>query len=243
MNKITSQFLIASIIGGAMMLVFSTDACCRIIEQRNLNNTDDIPGTRHYQIVPEGRFASIDVELMNRSIDTFRRGNNSEKAALIENIRAHSDRYAPPVFFFMAEELYRNGRKEEAVFWRHAGHIRGTFDKERCQDKTAHSYLSMLLGLTGRDIVQYCISDIPLLERVVPKAIAWDKKTPYNYDHRWINLHGLGSINASLGNGDNNKPMSLSEKNWPELAEKVRQQFSKDFNEYIKMAKAQTREP
>lgn len=55
-----------------------------------------------------------------------------DNQAIVEEIIAHSDRYTPPVLFFLAEELFRTGRKDEAIFWYHAGHIRGAYDTKRC---------------------------------------------------------------------------------------------------------------
>lgn len=48
------------------------------------------------------------------------------------------------------------------------------------------------------------------LEELVPKVVEWDRKTPYNYDHRWINLHGMDAMLSGLDAGSSSgKPATL----------------------------------
>ena len=61
---------------------------------------------------------------------------------------------------------------------------------------------------------------------------------PYNYDHRWINLHGLGAITVSSNSTGKTivKPLSLPENEWPALAKQQRDQYISDFNKAVEMA-------
>jgi len=37
------------------------------------------------------------------------------------------------------------------------------------------------------------------LKGTIDRVLAWDDSTPYRYDYRWINLHGLNAIHSGLG--------------------------------------------
>ncbi len=81
------------------------------------------------------------------------------------------------------------------------------------------------------------------LEKVVPEVLAWDKKTAHNYDQRWINLHGMGSMLTSLGDKDQSKrdpgevAMSLPQAEWPQIEEETRKNYLKGFQETLSEAK------
>ena len=170
-------------------------------------------------------------------IEIIKQTSDSDNQAIVEEIIAHSDRYTPPVLFFLAEELFRTGRNEEAVFWYHAGHIRGAFDTRRCIDKTAFSYVPMLLTYTGADLKKYMRSHLSTLERIVPQVIEWDRHTPHNYDHRWINQHGTDATNLPVNGKKNNDPGSVPSDEWQAIEEYVRTEYLKSFRVCIEKMK------
>jgi hypothetical protein len=162
-------------------------------------------------------------------IEIFKQAGESDNQAIADEIIAHPDRYIPPVLFFLAEVLFRNGRYEEAIFWYHAGHIRGAFDTKRCLDKTVHSYLPMLLTYYGAELKKYMGSHLSTLERIVPQVIEWDRNTPHNYDHRWINLRGSDATNLPVNDMDNNELTSAPSDEWQTIEEYVRTEYLKSF--------------
>jgi hypothetical protein len=68
--------------------------------------------------------------------------------------------------------------------------------------------------------------DLGKLEAIVDRVVEWDKSTTYNYEYRWINLHGLNALSIGLGEATaNDKPLSMPQDQWPALAEKNRKEY------------------
>ncbi|MDN5853812.1 MAG: hypothetical protein L0K86_13395 [Actinomycetia bacterium] len=56
--------------------------------------------------------------------------------------------------------------------------------------------------------------------------MAWDRATPHDYDHRWINLHGMVAFGVRPG-----EALRSPESEWPTTAEKVRTDYLADLTE------------
>ena len=92
----------------------------------------------------------------------------------------------------------------------------------------------MLNQTYGTPINQYTFQDIPKLEALVIKVIAWDKNTPHNYDHRWINLHGMNAMISGLSPKDaslKTDAISLPKEQWPAIAAKTRNDYLSGFKQ------------
>jgi hypothetical protein len=65
---------------------------------------------------------------------------------------------------------------------------------------------------------------VPLVQRV----LNLDSETPRNYDHRWINLHGLNAVTGALNGGTAGKDaLSVPESKWPDLLRGLQGDFLK----------------
>lgn len=67
-------------------------------------------------------------------------------------------------------------------------------DATRCNDISARAGIGVFTQQFGPKINRYAFQDIPKLKALILKVIEWVRKTPHNYDHRWINLQGLGIV-------------------------------------------------
>ena len=88
----------------------------------------------------------------------------------------------------------------------------------------------------GPTINQYSMQNIPKLELLIPRVVAWDRSTPHDYDNRWINLHGMNAMISGLSSDDatSSPPaLSLPKDQWDAIAEKTRADYLKGFNEAI----------
>ena len=183
------------------------------------------------EIEPVGIYTTIDVHVANETIDIFYKGNSDEilKRA-IEILRA-PENYAPIVFYVFSNFLFNEDKKDEAVFWFYAGQLRTTFDANRCTDPSAAGAVDVLNQRFGPIINPYALKDLDKLEKIITKVIEWDKKTPHNYDQRWINLHGMEAMSASLNkNSSNDKPLNFPQDQWDTIAEKTRDDYLKGFH-------------
>jgi hypothetical protein len=191
-------------------------------------------------IQPAGQYAEIDIKQTREAMQLLATGTMSERGAAIAGISAHSEQYAPPVFYAMSEALFQAGNRDEAAFWFYAGQLRARFDANRCTDESARQAVPALNQRYGPAINQYAFQDLQKLEAVVNKVVAWDRQTPHNYDQRWINLHGMNAMLSGLGSrsvSGADAPLSLPAERWDAIAEQTRADYLKGFQEALAMAK------
>lgn len=182
-------------------------------------------------VAPKGEYAQIDVRLTNEAIEALSRGSAVERRKTVANIQTHPDRYEPPALYALADALFRDGKKDEGAFWFYAGQLRARFDANRCADVSARQSVHALTYSYGPLVNQYAFQDIPKLEALIPKVIEWDRNTPHNYDHRWINLHGMNAMMVGLGEKKTPGALSLPKEQWDSIAEKTRADYLRGFKE------------
>ena len=128
------------------------------------------------------------------------------------------------MFYAVSRALFEQDKKDEAAFWYYAGQLRARFDANRCADVSARQAVSLLNREYGGPVNKHAMQDLAKLEQLVERVVAWDRRTPHDYDHRWINLHGMGAI-LSAKEGAKPAPLSLPKSDWPAIAEKTRQDY------------------
>jgi len=183
-------------------------------------------------VKPRGAYAEIDTRLANEAIQLLANRSVEDRRRTIEQIKAAPDKYAPPVLYLLSKVLFQDGKRDEGAFWFYAGQLRANFDASRCADESAREAVSVLDKEYAALINRYTLRDLPKLEQLVNQVIEWDRKTPHNYDHRWINLHGMGAMMAGLNvDGAAAKPgvLSLPKEQWDEIAEKTRADYLAGF--------------
>jgi len=177
-------------------------------------------------MAPRGEYARIDVRLANETIADLSTGTEAEQDRAIEAVLAAPQKYAPPVLYVLSNTLFAKGRKDDGAFWFYAGQLRARFDANRCADVSARQAVAVLNQEFGTPINQYMFKDVPKLEALVAKVVEWDRKTSHDYDHRWINLHGMTAMIESLDSPEGKpKALSLPRAQWDAIAEKTRSDY------------------
>lgn len=192
-------------------------------------------------VTPTGEFAQIDTRLANETIQILAQGTADEKQSTIARIKANPENYAPPVFYVLSNVLFANAEKDEGAFWFYAGQLRARVDANICADSSARQAVGGLNRNFGAPINQYTFQDIPKLEMLVPKVVEWERQTRYNYDRRWVNLHGMGAMMSSLGaqNKDTSQAtLSYPKDQWNDISEKTRTDYLSDFKEAVAQMKS-----
>jgi hypothetical protein len=174
------------------------------------------PGTP-IVVTPTGEHAEIDVAGEAEAITAL---HGPEPAAAVEAVLAAPHRHTPPVLSALAAALFAGGRREEGATWYYAAQLRARFDVERCADPTVGDAVAILRERYGEPINRWAFTDLPRLRTIVERAVAWDRATPHDYDHRWINLHGMGAFGLDPG-----APLSRPEAEWPAIAEQIRTDY------------------
>jgi hypothetical protein len=184
-------------------------------------------------VAPQGEFAQVDTRLAKETIQILAKGNTKEKQNVIGKIKANPENYAPPVLYALSNVLFANGEKDEGAFWFYAGQLRARVDANICTDSSARQAVSVLNQNYGTSINQYMFQDIPKLEELIPKVVDWERKSPYNYDRRWINLHGMVAMMSGLGAKDKDTSqtsLSFPKDQWSDIAEKTRTDYLSGFH-------------
>ena len=176
-----------------------------------------------------GSYAEIETELAARTIKALTGKSGKQRDAAIHEVEASPENYQPHVLYGLSNVLFENGRKDDGAFYFYAGQLRARFDANRCADITARQAVSILNNNYGSAINEYTFQDLQKLEALIRRVVDWDRSTPHKYDHRWINLHGMGAFTSD----QDSKPLSLPEEEWPEIAEKTRSDYLESFLRYL----------
>ncbi|NNG18129.1 hypothetical protein HJ590_00805 [Naumannella sp. ID2617S] len=175
-----------------------------------------------------------------RTTEAIRRlSAESSRPEAIAEVIGSPQLFAPPVFYLLSHALLAEGRPQEAMFWFYAGQLRARFDANRCADFTARQAVSVLNDRFGEPINRYAFAHLEELAEVVPRVLAWDRATPHDYDHRWINLHGMAAMQTTLDPGVPHTPQSLPAESWESLAEQTREEYWAGFCEALAAARRQ----
>lgn len=196
--------------------------------------------TVNVEVAPKGEYATIDTRLAAETIRQLQTIRGRENDELIVTIEKNSGNYAPPVLFVLARLLYKQGKSEDAYFWFNAARLRGNFDAARCADESAKSAIPVLVAQIPVDLRREEFNDLDKLRDIIHRVVQWDETTPYHYDHRWINLHGMGAITAGANDANATSPaMSVPEDQWPELAKKMRDDYLDSLDKAIEIVSKQ----
>jgi Rap1a immunity proteins len=189
-------------------------------------------GGRKLLATPGGEYATIDTKADIAIIQQLRAGAATENANLAAQVTRASGHYSPPVLFALAEWYYMRGQIDEALFWLNAAGLRGQFDAKICTDASALSAVAELSQRLPPDLYRQQWQDPARINRIVDRVIDWDAKTPADYDHRWISLHGLKAMNSGLGLSVAPGPLTLPPSQWHDIGEKNRQNYRANMYRY-----------
>ncbi|MQR01365.1 hypothetical protein [Glaciimonas soli] len=195
--------------------------------------------TKNVEVAPKGEFSSIDTKPTMAIMQRLSSTTGHENDDLVNQIVKNPGNYMPPIFFALANLFYRQGDIDNAIFWFNAARLRGSFDADICTDVTARSAISGLVQQIPTDLRKKQFDDIPKLKNITARVLKWDEITPYNYDHRWISLHGMNAINSGLGNAASTAPLTVPRENWAALAQKNRDQYRASLDSAIDMVQKQ----
>ena len=181
------------------------------------------------KVKPKGAYKEIEVARHNMAIEVLHGNEAVSKQQLIDDIIQNPNDYNPPVLYALSREFFLQDKKEQAAFWFYVAQLSARYDANRCADKSATQGVSILNSTYGPDINKYAFSDITLLKSTVEKVVNFVREKEENYDHRWLNLHGMGAF-INDKNAELSKPTEL----WAEIKAKTISDYQEGFNKYIK---------
>ncbi|HXV21608.1 MAG TPA: zinc-ribbon domain-containing protein [Desulfuromonadales bacterium] len=230
--KVGIVILVPVLIVTAVFLLY-----CGIVVARSVRAGSGQHIGQTIMVQPQGVFAQVDTRRTLEVIQEMSSQDHRKVNRAIEKIIADPGIFQPPAFFALAASLYKEGKAEEAIFWLNAGRVRARFDANRCADVSARQAVRVLSMQMPADLIKEQFKDLDRFRSLVVKAIEWDRATPYDYDHRWINLHGMAAMISGMekesGEGREPAETSLPKEQWPAIAERTREAYLQEFEEVI----------
>jgi hypothetical protein len=197
--------------------------------------------TKNVEIAPKGIYAEIDVQRSNELLRFLIQGDQEVKSKASEEVIKNSNIYNPTVLFALSEVLFKSDKKDQACFWFYVAQLRARYDANRCMDKSATSGLAVLNEQYGPEINRYAFKDINKLKETVKNVVSFVRTNEEAYDHRWMNLHGMDAITASLDTAavlkGKQKELSHPKAEWKAIKEKTINDYYANFQEFLKTFK------
>jgi hypothetical protein len=177
---------------------------------------------------PQGIYATIDTQ--RNALSRLRDLIPTPRREAINIALSNPAALSPPVLYALANALSQDDvRIEEAVFWYHVGRIRAVFDGLRCKDASARVAVTILGRTLNPDIPRYQRQRRQRTLEIAQAAVDWDRKNPYGYDHRWINLYGKV---ARTSPGTDPDELTLPKSEWPAIHQHVHEAHLKSVQEF-----------
>ena len=186
------------------------------------------------EIKPKGVYKKIEVTKHNSAIENLQ--SKKRKQESIDAILKSPHSYNPPVLFALSRELFQQGKKDDAAYWFYVAQLRARYDANLCLDNSAKQAVAVLNNAYGPEINKYAFQDIDKLEKTVERVVEFVKSNEETYDHRWINLHGMGAVMAGLSDEKEGTELSQPKDQW----EAIKKQTVDDYyNGFVEHAKSQ----
>ena len=179
----------------------------------------------------------IDVARHNQAIVNLTTNNKILEQETVVNILKNPNFYNPTVLYALSRKLYNQDKKDDAMYWFYVAQLRARYDANLCMDNSAKQAVSILNNGYGPEINKYAFQDIDKLEKTVIKVVDFVRTNEENYDHRWINLHGMHAVLVSIDNNTEKKEQSQPKEKWPSIKNKTLDDYYNGFIEYIKSKK------
>lgn len=180
------------------------------------------------EIKTKGAYKKIDVARHNEAIEILNGKDLKLKQQTVDSILKNPNYYNPPVIYALSRELFQQDKKDDATYWFYLAQLRARYDANLCMDNSAKQAVSILNGEYGPDINTFAFQDLDNLEKTVTKVVDFVRTNEENYDHRWINLHGLDAV---LGG---NNELSQAKDKWAEIKKKTVDDYYNGFINYVK---------
>ena len=189
------------------------------------------------EIKPQGIYKEIDVERHNKAIEILSGENQTLIQQTVDSILINPNFYNPPVLYALSRVLFNMNKKDEAAFWFYVAQLRARYDANLCMDNTAKDAVNILNNEYGPDINKYAFQNIDSLEKIVTKVVDFVRTNNENYDHRWINLHGMDAVLTGMNDKPENKELSQPKDKWIEIKKTTIDNYYEGFIEYVKSKK------
>lgn len=194
-----------------------------------------LPNKNAHYVDPVGAYLNIDTTADSQLFVTLMTGDPKQKAQAVKLVLSSPDKHAPPVLLALPSALMAQGKKEEAIFWLWAARMRLIYDCYRCADQQAAREATIQLRYIIDESLENSLnSKIDTLRPTIDKVIAWETKTPHNYDQHWINLYNVQNLSEA--------EMSIPKNQWTDAQKKAETVLLELYNREVAFANTKHKE-
>ena len=173
--------------------------------QENLNyeetpSLDENPFEQSYGLDTKGADYELTSELFERILSALKSQNPENSKLVLSEIAKNQGALNPLIIGMAANLMMQRGQTEKALFWFYAGELRTLSELNLYKDKEVPSmFLSQYLGgnfnggrvtaLTQQnrtELEMFIENNRDAAKSQLAKALAWDKRTPKNYNRLWL---------------------------------------------------------
>ncbi len=133
-----------------------------------------------------GEYAGINFAETEKIMQSISNGDMD----VIKQVMNDPDKYVPPILFAYAEQVYKAGHYEVAMFWYYTAQLRARSDANKSLDKTVQKGVTLLGQRYGTEIGPYALSHLDQLELVMNQVLTWDETANRKYNPKWVVLLG-----------------------------------------------------
>ena len=105
---------------------------------------------------------------MRRTID------GAERAQSMNFDMDNPNDYEPPVLFAYADQVYKSGHYDTAMFWFYTAQLRARSDANKSLDKSVQEGVTRLSSVYSQTIGVYALEHPNELESTMKKVLEWD---------------------------------------------------------------------
>lgn len=178
-------------------------------------------------------YQEIEVARHNAAILLLHGTDTIRKQLMIDSILLNPNYYNPPVIYALSYELFSQGKKDDATFWFYVAQLRARYDANLCLDNTAKQAVTILNSRYGPPINSYAFQNVDTLAKVVSRVVDFVRSNEENYDHRWINLHGMAAVLATTDPNSPQPELSYPRDKWADIKAKTIDDYYAGFVENV----------
>lgn len=201
----------------------------KIITLLILNLTIGVHAQNNEIIPVTGVFKEINVTNQNKALNILTGEDKEQRFMMADIFFQDQNKWYPPVIYAVSHVLFEKGYKDDAAMWFYIGQLKARVDANLCQDETARATVGILNDKFGPIINAYALKDLEKLEAIVNDAIAFVREYESTYDQRWINLHGIWTING-ISKG---KTLSFPKGDWAAIKKKTIDDYYAGFEKHV----------
>lgn len=134
----------------------------------------------------KGEYAQLDYKRTDVIVKDIFAGDMTTIKSVLEN----PNNFEPPVLFAYADQVFKAGQPEIAMFWYYTAQLRARSDANKSFDRTVQDGVTNLSSNFGAEIGNYALENLDSLEKTMGKVVEWDASAQRNYNPKWVAILG-----------------------------------------------------